>query len=129
MYLFSIPVFFVIDMLWLGVIAPKFYKAQIGHLLSSTVNWWVVLLFYLLFLIGLVIFAIAPAVEAKSWTYALMYGALFGFFTYLTYDLTNWATLKEWPALVSIVDIVWGTFLSATVATVTYFLVTTFIVR
>ena len=97
--------------------------------MSSTVNWPVAIVFYLAFLVGLVIFAIAPAVEARLWTHALLYGALFGFFTYLTYDLTNWATLKDWPALVSIVDVIWGTFLSATVATVTYFLVTTFIVK
>lgn len=124
-YLLSVPVFFIIDMIWLGLVAPGFYKSQIGHLMSPVINWPVAIIFYLLFLIGLVIFAILPALEAHEWTHALMYGALFGFFTYLTYDLTNWSTLRDWPALVSIVDILWGTFLSASVATITYFLVTT----
>lgn len=128
-YLVSVPVFFLIDMFWLGLVAPGFYKSQIGHLLSQSVNWPVAIVFYLLFLVGLIIFAIAPAIEAKAWTHALLYGALFGFFTYLTYDFTNWATMKDWPALVSIVDVAWGTFLSATTATVTYLIVTTFIIR
>ncbi|MBY0110865.1 DUF2177 family protein [Patescibacteria group bacterium] len=128
-YLVSVPVFFIIDMFWLGVVAPGFYKSQIGHLLSPTVNWPVAIVFYLLFLVGLIIFAIAPAIEARAWTHALLYGALFGFFTYLTYDLTNWATMKDWPALVSIVDVVWGTVLSGAVATITYLLVTTFIIK
>lgn len=128
-YIFSVPVFFLIDMIWLGLVAPTFYKSQIGHLMSGTVNWPVAITFYLVFLVGLVIFAVAPAVEARVWTHALLYGALFGFFTYLTYDLTNWATLKDWPALVSVVDVIWGTLLSATVATVTYFLITTFVIK
>ncbi len=128
-YLVSVPVFFIIDMFWLGVVAPGFYKSQIGHLLSPTINWPVAIVFYLLFLVGLIIFAIAPAIEARAWTHALLYGALFGFFTYLTYDLTNWATMKDWPALVSIVDVIWGTFLSGAVATITYLLVTTFIIK
>ncbi len=129
LYLVSVPVFFIIDLFWLGIVAPGFYKSQIGHLLSPTVNWPVAIVFYLLFLVGLIIFAVAPAIEARAWTHALLYGALFGFFTYLTYDLTNWATMKEWPALVSIVDIVWGTVLSGAVATITYLLATTFIIK
>lgn len=129
MYLVSVPVFFAIDMLWLGFIAPGFYKSQIGHLMAGTVNWPIGILFYLVFLIGLLIFAIVPAVEARSWTYALLFGALFGFFTYATYDLTNWATLKDWPALVSIVDMLWGTFLSGAVATASYFIIASYIVK
>ena len=128
-YLASVPVFFVIDMIWLGLIAPGFYRAQIGHLLSGTVNWPVAIIFYLLFLVGLMIFVVLPAIDSRMWTHALIFGALFGFFTYATYDLTNWSTLKDWPALVSLVDIAWGTVLSATVALVTYFIAVTFIVR
>jgi len=128
-YLLSVPVFFAIDMVWLGFIAPGFYRSQIGHLLSGTVNWPPAIAFYLLFLVGLAIFAIVPAVEVRAWTHALIFGALFGFFTYMTYDLTNWATMKDWPALVTIVDLIWGTVLSAAVATATYFLAITFIVR
>lgn len=109
MYLASVPIFFAIDMVWLGLIASSFYRAQIGHLLSNTVVWPVAIVFYLLFLVGLMLFVIGPAVEARSWTHALVFGALFGFFTYATYDLTNWSTLRDWPALVSLVDMAWGT--------------------
>lgn len=128
-YLASVPVFFGIDMLWLGFVASSFYRSQIGHLLGSTVVWPVAIVFYLLFLVGLLIFVVGPAVETQSWVRALVFGALFGFFTYATYDLTNWSTLKDWPALVSIVDIAWGTVLSASVATLTYFIAVHFVIR
>ena len=127
-YLVSVPVFFAIDMLWLGVVAQSFYRSQLGHLLSNTVNWPVAIAFYLLFLVGLLIFATLPAIEMKSLSHALLYGALFGFFTYATYDLTNWSTLRDWPWLVSVVDMLWGTVLSASVAGVTYWATTTFFV-
>ena len=123
------PVFFAIDMVWLGFVANGFYRSQIGHLLSDTVNWPVAIAFYLLFLVGLLIFVIAPAVESKSIMHAVLFGALFGFFTYATYDLTNWSTLRDWPMLVSLVDMAWGTVLSATVASLTYLITVTYIVR
>lgn len=128
-YAVSVPIFFAIDMVWLGFVANTFYRSQIGHLMGSTVNWPVAFAFYFLFLLGLLIFAILPAIEAQSFTKALVYGALFGFFTYMTYDLTNWSTLREWPILVSLVDIAWGTFLSATVASVTYWFVVTVVLK
>lgn len=124
-YLLSVPVFFAIDMVWLGLIAPKFYRAQIGHLLAEKVKWFPAILFYLLYLAGLAVFATVPALQAGSWMHALMFGGLFGFFTYMTYDLTNWATLKGWPSLVVAVDLLWGTVLSGVVAVATYFLATT----
>lgn len=116
-------------MVWLGIVARTLYRSQIGHLLSDTVVWPVAIAFYLLFLVGLSLFAIVPAIEAKSFTHALLYGALFGFFTYMTYDLTNWSTLKDWPALISIVDIAWGTILSMLVSGGTYFAVTTWFIK
>jgi uncharacterized membrane protein len=125
-YLISVPVFFAIDMLWLGLVAQKFYQSQIGYLLGP-VNWPVAIAFYLIFLVGLLIFVIAPAIESRSMMHAIVFGALFGFFTYATYDLTNWATIRDWPMLVSLVDMVWGTVLSASVATVTYWIATTFL--
>jgi uncharacterized membrane protein len=128
-YAISVPVFFAIDMVWLVLVARTFYKSQIGHLLSDTVHWPVAIAFYLIFLIGLSIFAIVPALESKSFTHALMYGALFGFFTYMTYDLTNWSTLRDWPMFVSLVDIAWGTFLSAAVASATYYLASMFVIK
>jgi len=128
-YVTSVVIFFIVDMIWLGLVAKNFYRNQIGHLLSETVVWPVAISFYLLFLVGLLIFAIAPAIEARSLSHALVFGALFGFFTYATYDLTNWSTLRDWPALVSFVDILWGTVLSGTVATSTYWVVTTFFIK
>lgn len=125
-YLVSIPVFFAIDMVWLGLVAHSLYQSQLGYLLGP-VNWPVAITFYLVFLVGLLIFAIAPALAAKSLTHALVFGALFGFFTYATYDLTNWATIKDWPWFISLVDMAWGTFLAASVSSVTYLIVSTFI--
>jgi uncharacterized membrane protein len=127
-YLVSVVIFFAIDMTWLGFIARDFYKKHLGHLLGDVV-WPVAILFYLTFLVGLLIFAIGPALKAESLSYALMWGALFGFFTYMTYDLTNWSTLKDWSATVSIVDILWGTFLSASVASLTYLVASNFIIK
>ena len=122
LYLATTVVFFTIDMVWLGFVASSFYKSQIGSLLKSSPNWTAAVIFYLLFLVGLLIFVVYPAIATGEWQHALIYGALFGFFTYATYDLTNLATLKDWPLLVSIVDMAWGTVLSATVATASFFL-------
>ena len=119
------PVFFVIDMIWLGLIAKNFYQDKIGHLLGE-VNWVAAIIFYLLFLVGLTFFATYPALQAQSWHKAVLLGGLFGFFTYMTYDLTNLATLKSWPLSIVIVDIAWGTILGASVATLTYLLYTSF---
>lgn len=118
LYLISVPIFFAVDMVWLGLVAKNFYVSQIGHLMGP-VNWTAAILFYLVFLVGLVIFAIQPAFLAGSVGKALLLGALFGFFTYATYDLTNLATLKDWPLLVTIVDMAWGTVLGAAVSAIT----------
>lgn len=118
LYLISVPIFFLVDMLWLGVIARDFYQNRLGHLLGE-VNWLAAVIFYLVFLVGLTIFAIYPAATSGQVVTALIWGALFGFFTYATYDLTNFATLKDWPLSVVLVDIAWGTFLGATVAGIT----------
>jgi uncharacterized membrane protein len=122
LYAIALPVFFVIDMLWLGFVATNFYRNQIGFLMRDELNWVAAIIFYLLFIVGLVIFVIAPAFEKKSWTDALLFGALFGLITYATYDLSNLATIKDWPLLVTIVDLVWGATLAASVSTVTYFI-------
>lgn len=122
LYAIALPVFFAIDMVWLGLVAKNFYKSQIGFLMKPDINWTAAILFYLLFIVGLVLFVIAPAVEKGSWMYALLFGALFGLITYATYDLTNLATLKDWPLLVTIVDLAWGATLGALVSVVTYFI-------
>jgi len=120
--LFSIalPVFFAIDMLWLGFVAKNFYSKQIGSLMKPDINWSAAIVFYIIFIAGLVIFVITPAVLKNSWTQAVLMGALFGFVCYATYDLTNLAVAKDWPLLVTIVDLIWGAVLAASVSVITF---------
>ena len=118
LYAIALPVFFCIDLLWIGVIAKSFYQRQIGHLMGQ-VNWGAAILFYLLFIGGMIVFVIGPAYEAHSWTRALLYGALFGLMTYATYDVTNFATMKDWPLTITIVDLAWGMVLTASVSFMT----------
>lgn len=122
LYLIAVPVFFLIDLLWLGVVARGFYVKYLGDMLKSPPNWTAAIIFYLLFILGLVIFVLVPGVEKDSLRYVLIYGAMFGFFTYMTYDLTNLATLKSWPIQIVIVDIIWGTVLSTAVSAASYYL-------
>jgi uncharacterized membrane protein len=124
LYFITLPVFFAIDMIWLGLVAKNFYSQHLGFLMRPDVNWTAAIIFYLLFIAGLVLFVISPSVEAQSWVRALVYGALFGLVTYSTYDLTNLATVKNWPMIVTIVDLVWGTVLSASVSVVSWFIAT-----
>lgn len=120
LFFIALPVFFIIDMIWLVLVAKNFYQKQIGFLMRPDVNWTAAIIFYLLFIAGLVLFVITPAVEKQSWVHALVYGALFGLITYATYDLTNLATLKDWPVIVTVVDLAWGMVLSASVSLVTW---------
>lgn len=122
LYLIALPVFFIIDMIWLVLVAKGFYNNQIGFLMKSDINWIAAIIFYLLFIGGLVFFVITPAIEKNSWPYALIIGAFFGLITYATYDLTNLATIKDWPLLVTIIDLIWGMVLAAAVSVVTFFI-------
>jgi len=90
--------------------------------MKPDINWLAAIIFYLLFIAGLVTFVISPAVEKQSWVQALLFGALFGLITYATYDLTNLATLKDWPLMVTIVDLIWGSVLAASISVITYFI-------
>lgn len=120
LFAIALPVFFIIDMIWLGLIAKSFYRAQIGTLMKSGMNWTAAIIFYVIFITGLVVFVISPAMEKGSWTHALLFGAFFGFVCYATYDLTNLAVAKDWPLLVTLVDLAWGAVLAASVSVVTY---------
>lgn len=120
--LLALPIFLAIDALWLGFIAKAFYRTQIGGLMKTDVAWWAAGIFYLIFIAALVHFVIEPAIAKQSWTYALWGGALFGLVTYGTYDLTNQAVLKNWPVLVTVVDLAWGTFIATSVSVLTYFI-------
>jgi uncharacterized membrane protein len=119
-YAVTLLIFFAIDLVWLGVAAKNFYRQHLGHLLSLQVNWSAAVLFYVVFVAGIVFFAVKPALDVSSPLLALAYGALFGFFTYATYDLTNQATLRDWPVIVTAVDLAWGAVLSASVAYLSY---------
>jgi uncharacterized membrane protein len=121
-YLIALVVFFLIDLVWLVVVARKLYQQELGYIMSEKPNWIVAALFYLIFIAGLVFFVINPALEKNSWTYALLVGMLFGLITYSTYDLTNLATLKDWPIKITIIDLIWGTSLGGLVSTVTFFI-------
>lgn len=122
LFFISLPVFFAIDMVWLGLVSKSFYRNQIGFLMTPNVNWVAAIIFYLIFIAGLVFFVILPAIEKGSLVYALLAGAFFGFVTYATYDLTNLATVKNWPILVTLVDLAWGAVLASSVSTITYFI-------
>ena len=111
-----------LDLLWLGVVAKNFYQDNLAHLLSPAVNWPAALLFYFIYIAGIILFAVKPGLDAQSLGKAALWGALFGFFTYATYDLTNLATLRDWPLKVVAVDIAWGTLLCTLVASGSYLL-------
>jgi len=118
LYFITLFVFLGIDSLWLGLVAPEFYRAQIGHLMAETANLAAAGTFYLLFIGGLVYFVVEPALRVGTVRDALMRGILFGLVTYATYDLTNLATLRDWPLLLTIVDMTWGTALTAATSVV-----------
>lgn len=122
-YLLTCVVFFAIDLVWLGVVAKDIYAKYLKDFLSPEVNWQAAIIFYLLFIIGLMIFAIYPAVAKDSYIQALVLWGLFGFFTYATYDLTNLATLKNRPIQIVFIDIIWWMVLCATVSIAWFYIV------
>jgi uncharacterized membrane protein len=115
-YLLTTLVFFAIDMTWLGFIAKNLYRKYLGGFLSDNVNWTAAIVFYLLFIVGIFYFSILPSVEKNDFSKTVISGALFGLFTYATYDLTNLATLKNWPLNIVFIDIIWGMVLTALVS-------------
>ena len=119
-YGFTATVFLVIDLIWLSQIAKAFYFERLGDLLLDKPNLAAAAAFYAIYVVGIIIFSVAPALRADSATSALTYGALFGFFAYATYDMTNYATLRNWPLEVSLVDIAWGTCLTGVSALIGY---------
>lgn len=118
LYAIALPIFLILDALWLKFIAKDFYATKLAHLLGD-VNWTAAALFYPLYIVGVIFFAVYPAMLMSSWKMAALYGGLFGFFTYITYDLTNLATLKGWPVSVVVVDVLWGVFVGAVVSAIT----------
>lgn len=122
-YLVALIVFFAIDIMWLGFIAKDLYRENLGYIMAPKTNWPAAIIFYMIFIGGLVFFAIYPALQKDSWSYALLIGALFGFLCYATYDMTNLATLKDWPVKISIIDIIWGTVLNGLTSVASFFII------
>lgn len=119
-YLVALAVFLFLDMIWLGLVAKSFYADQLGYLMKADINWAAAIIFYLLFIAGLVVFVIQPAIEKSSLKFALTMGLFFGLVTYATYDLTNLATVKSWPLSVTLIDMAWGSILAASVSFITF---------
>ena len=119
-YAATFIVFCGLDFLWLGFVAKGYYQSQVGTLLLEKPNLPVAALFYILYIVGVLIFAVLPALEAGQWSRALFYGALFGFFAYATYDLTNLATLKGWSPGLALLDLAWGAVVTGISATAGY---------
>ena len=116
LYFSTLAVFFAIDMFWLGLVARTFYRKHLGFLMAPNPNWLAAIIFYLLFIVGILVFVVLPGLESGSLRDTLLRAALFGLITYATYDLTNLATLKDWPIIITVVDMIWGTVLSVMVS-------------
>lgn len=119
-----IPAIVAIDLLWLGVLMKDFYRSELGHLLSASPNWYAAGAFYVVFSLALTYFALRPGLATGSLWAAVVPAVFFGLAAYATYDLTNMATLRQWPLSVTLVDIVWGGVLSGVVASVGYLVAT-----
>jgi uncharacterized membrane protein len=115
-YAASLLVFLAADFIWLGWVARSFYNRQLGDLLSQRVNWPAAIAFYVIYIVGLMIFCVAPALNRTSLVNAMVLGGLYGFFTYATYELTNYALIRNWPAALVPVDIAWGVVLCTIVS-------------
>ena len=115
-----LALFLLIDGVWLLVIAKKLYAQHLGYLMADKPRLIAALVFYLLFVLGLQVFVVHPALAAGSWKAALLPGLLFGLITYATYDLTNLATVKDWPVLITVIDLIWGSFVSGVTSVASY---------
>ncbi len=120
LYALTAIVFFAIDLVWLGIVAKGFYQSRLGHLLRPDIQLPAAIGFYLLFIAGLLVFAVVPALDRASLGTAVVLGAFLGLVAYATYDLTNLALMKDFPGVVAVVDMAWGTALGATVAAISF---------
>ncbi|HEX5774862.1 MAG TPA: DUF2177 family protein [Candidatus Paceibacterota bacterium] len=123
---FALPLLFVLDFVWVSVFMHGFYRDQLGGLLAVDTLWPVALAFYMVYALALGYFAVRPALERRSLKVALLLGAFLGLATYIVYDFTNWATLRDWPWLVAVVDLAWGVVLSAFAAGGSYLMAAKF---
>jgi uncharacterized membrane protein len=115
-------IFLSIDLLWLGVVAKNLYREKLGFILSPEVNWAAAIVFYIIYIAGILYFAVVPALLEAEWEKALLNGAILGFLCYATYDLTNMATIARWPLQIVVIDIAWGSVLTGSVSVLSYLL-------
>ncbi len=123
LYFLSLPLFLGLDFAWLTFVARKFYADNLGSLMKPTPNLPAAIIFYLIYLAGFVYFVMLPNFSSKNLLTTVLSGAAFGFIAYATYDLTNLATLKNWPLSVTIVDILWGAFASGLTSAIVFSLI------
>ncbi len=126
LYLVALSVFLLVDLIWIGGVARTFYQTHLGFILASSPNWPAAVIFYLIFVAGLLYFAVIPGAKDRSLNKALERACVFGIVTYGTYDLTNLALIEGWPVLVTVVDMIWGGTLSVTVCFITVKICRTF---
>ena len=120
-YAVALLVMIVGDALWLSYFARAMFRPTLGSMLLDDPRWLAAALFYLLYAAGIVWFAVTPALRSGSWSSAALSGALLGFLAYMTYDLTNLATIRAWTMQLALIDMAWGTLLTAVAATASYF--------
>ena len=120
LYGLGATVCFSLDLIWLGVVAKGFYQRELGHLMRPDVRWVPAVLFYLIYVAALVTFVVIPAIERQSLARAVAFGAFFGLAAYAAYDLTSLALIRDYPMAAAMIDLAWGSALSATVAGVVY---------
>jgi uncharacterized membrane protein len=118
LYFLTLVAFLAIDGVWLGLVARNLYSKYLGYLMTPKTVWPAAILFYLLYVVGVLVFAVLPGLQAGSLGRAALLGALLGLVAYATYDLTTLATVKEWPLLITVIDLIWGTVLTAAVSAV-----------
>lgn len=122
LFIITLVFYLILDGIWLGLIAKNFYKTKLHFLLSNYFNYYIAIFFYVIYIIGLMYFVVLPSMSNPSLLKVFFNGAFFGFLCYATYDLTNMATIKQWPFIVTIIDVLWGTLLAAIVSTFSYWL-------
>lgn len=121
-YFIALISFFALDMFWLGVISKSYYKQKLGFILSDNPNWVAAIIFYLIYIGGILFFAVEPSLKENTWQIALINGIVLGALCYATYDLTNMATIAKWPIEIVVIDIIWGMIITGSVSIITYFL-------
>ena len=120
LFIITAAIFFALDMLWIGLIARNFYREKLSFIFTGEVRWIPIVIFYSIYIAGILYFVLIPGFAQHDWKMVLLNGALLGLLCYATYDLTNMGTIKQWPLVVTVVDIIWGSFVTAAVSVISY---------